>query len=503
MISHHHDNMLLQAIKTHAPTSIALRDSEHALTYAALSAAVALQSSAWATLNKNSTAKLALALENCPAWVVLDLAAMQSAIPLVPLPLFFSPAQWLHAMHDAGVNVLVTDQPQLFTPLLAKHIASRSEYTLLDKTLTQFILRDIAAVELPANTAKITYTSGTTGTPKGVCLSNDNMLNVAQSIAQATQLKPHDVHLSVLPLATLLENVAGVYASLLAGASCVLLPNAQTGLNGASGLDVQQLFSTLQSTGANTAIFTPELLHALVLFMEASKTTLPDLRFLAVGGASVSPALLKRANACKLPVYEGYGLSECASVVALNVAGNNKPGTVGKALPHIAVRFTDDQEIVIHGNAYLGYVGQSNLAENCVYTGDIGYVDNDGYIVISGRKKNIFITSFGRNVAPEWVERELKISPFIAQAALFGEAKPWNVAVIVPKAHASDTEIETALSHLNQQLPDYARVTRWVRADAPFSLLNQQLTANGRNRRDVIWQHYQDKINALYEGISA
>ena len=495
-------NPLLQAIRRHPAENIAIHGSEHALTYAALNHAIASQASAWAEL-KQADLRLALALENCPAWVVLDLAAIQCGMPNVPLPLFFSPAQWLHAMRDAGVNLLVTDQPQAFDALLADCIISRTQFELLGKSLTQYALKDLATTPLPVGTSKITYTSGTTGTPKGVCLSNDNMLNVAQSIAAATKLTPDDVHISVLPLATLLENVAGVYATLLTGASCVLLPNTEIGLSGASGLNVQQLFHILKTTHANTAIFTPELLHALVLLMEANSISLPDLRFLAVGGASVSPALLQRAHACKLPVFEGYGLSECASVVALNVAGNNKPGVVGKPLPHIQVRFTDEQEIVIYGNAYLGYVGQAQQPENFVNTGDIGYLDDEGYLVISGRKKNIFITSFGRNVAPEWVERELKISPYIAQAALYGEAKPWNVAVILPRLNASDADIDSAITHLNQQLPDYARVKHWVRAVAPFSPQNQQLTANGRNRRDVIWQQYQDKINALYEGISA
>ncbi len=497
------NNVLLEAIQRHSYESNALRDSEHILTYAALNAEITVQANAWHTLNLDGLQRLALAIENCPAWIVLDLAAMQCGMPHVPLPLFFSPAQWLHAMRDAGITLLITDQPQAFAKLLEGHINSRSEFTLLGKTLTQFILRDFSTNPLPDNTAKITYTSGTTGTPKGVCLSNDNMLNVAQSIVSATKLKPADVHLSVLPLATLLENVAGVYASLLAGASCVLLQNAQIGLTGASGLNVQQLFKTMKSTRANTAIFTPELLNALVLFMEANSVALPDLRFLAVGGASVSPALLQRAKACQLPVYEGYGLSECASVVALNVASANKPGAVGKPLPHIQVQFTHDGEVVIHGNPYLGYVGQTHPPEKFVATGDIGHLDDEGYLVISGRKKNIFITSFGRNVSPEWVERELKISPHIAQAALFGEARPWNVAVIVPRLNASDAAIDTALASVNQQLPDYAQIKYWLRAEAPFSTHNQQLTANGRNRRDVIWQHYQNKINALYEGKAA
>ena len=502
-------NDLLLAITSNTPSQVALRGNVVSLTYAELNNAIQQQVEHWTTFVQKIPVKqrpvMALAVENHPAWVILDLAAMCCNIPLVPLPFFFSPAQWLHAMQDAGVTILVTDQPQLFEPLLAEHILSQTEFELAGKQLTQFELRgfnhaSLNQVNFPAATAKITYTSGTTGTPKGVCLSTDNMLNVAKSITEATKLSSGDIHLSVLPLATLLENVAGVYATLLAGATCVLLPNIEMGLTGATGLDIKKLLTTLQTTQASTAIFTPELLHALVLCIEAGSITPSHLRFLAVGGASVSPALLNRAQQLHIPVYEGYGLSECASVVALNVPHRNKIGSVGKLLPHIEVNFTDEREIVVTGNAYLGYVGQQNSELDSVHTGDIGYLDEDGYLVITGRKKNIFITSFGRNVSPEWVERELKISPYIAQAALFGEAKPWNVAVIVPRQTATDEQIEQAVQFLNTSLPDYARVTRWVSADAPFSAKNQQLTSNGRNRRDIIWQYYQDKINALYEG---
>ena len=500
-------NELLQAIQGNTPNHPALRGADFALTYAELDAAIKLQAAIWDESIAGAAAPqlptMALAVENHPAWVVLDLAAMQCSIPLVPLPFFFSPAQWLHAMQNAGASVLVTDQPQLFEPLLAGHITGHSQFSIAGKQLTQLELIGFNQAALPAGTAKITYTSGTTGTPKGVCLSNDNMLSVAKSIANATALSPEDIHLSVLPLATLLENVAGIYAALLSGACCVLLPSHTIGLSGASGLDITKLLATLETTRANTAIFTPELLHALVLLIESGAKVPSQLRFLAVGGASVSPALLNRARQLNIPVFEGYGLSECASVVALNVPHGNKIGTVGKLLPHVTINFTQDNEIMVCGNTYLGYAGEQHATQHTVHTGDIGHLDEDGYLVISGRKKNIFITSFGRNVSPEWVERELKISPHIAQAALFGEAKPWNVAVIVPRQHATAEQIEAAVQHLNKNLPDYARIARWISADAAFSLHNQQLTANGRNRRDMIWQHYQDKINALYEGRAA
>jgi long-subunit acyl-CoA synthetase (AMP-forming) len=505
-----------QAIAKHAiihADKVALRGLDCSLTYAELQAAVQMQSQAWRDFSqeKSTTTQptIALAVENHPAWVVLDLAALETNLPLIPLPFFFSSAQWLHAIQDAGANIVVTDQPALFEPLFINNIVRKTQWVIAGKTLTQFELQPSAKVTLPFNTAKITYTSGTTGNPKGVCLSPDNMMNVATSIADATKVSPDDIHLNVLPLATLLENIAGIYAPLLTGATCVLLPSSEIGLSGASGLNIQQLLTALKESQATTAIFTPELLNALVCKIELcqlelgkveSDAALPSsLRFLAVGGASVSPHLIKRAQALSIPVYEGYGLSECASVVALNTPAFNKIGSVGKVLPHLKVEFTNDHEVIVSGNAYLGYVGQTALQSNSIHTGDIGHIDEDGYLNITGRKKNIFITSFGRNVSPEWVERELTISPYIAQAALFGEAKPWNTAIIVARKGSSTTEIENAIQHINQGLPDYARVTQWISADAPFTLANQQLTSNGRNRRDMILQHYEQKINALYE----
>lgn len=497
-----HD-LINHTIDQHArqrPQQVALRGAASSLTYNELQTAIQKMVQLWGALCAKLPPTIALAVENHPAWVVLDMAALHCKTPLIPLPFFFSPAQWLHAMQDAGAQVLVTDQPQRFEPLFTGKIAKKSQFVVAEKTLTQFEFHTSHHVALPLGTAKITYTSGTTGNPKGVCLSVNNMLNVAGAIAKAAQLSTSDIHLCVLPLATLLENIAGVYASLLAGATCVLLPSNATGLNGAAGLDIKQLLATLKQHQASTAIFTPELLQALVSYVESGATLSNDLRFLAVGGASVSPTLLKHAEQLSIPVYEGYGLSECASVVALNVPACNKIGSVGKVLPHVKIDFTGDHEIIVTGNAYLGYVGQKYAQLNSIATGDIGHLDADGYLFISGRKKNIFITSFGRNVSPEWVERELKISPHIAQAALFGEARPWNIAVITPKPRATPAQIENAIQAVNEQLPDYARITRWIIADEPFSVKNSQLTSNGRNRRDMIWQHYQTKINALYEG---
>ena len=367
---------------------------------------------------------------------------------------------------------------------------------------------------LPIHTAKITYTSGSTGAPKGVCLSAHAQWQVANAIQHAAQLTAQTQHLCVLPLATLLENVAGVYATLLAGGTAHLLPTAQIGFNG-NQINIEQLIQTLNATKANTAIVIPALLSALVLAFEAGENkatskSLPHLRFLAVGGAHVSPQLLQRAATLGLPVFEGYGLSECASVVALNTIKLNKIGSVGKVLSHVHIKLASDGEILIKGAQFLGYTGSqyssiqnigSQYANNqyaqqdWLATGDIGYLDDNDFLHVNGRKKNMFITSFGRNISPEWLETTLCEQREILQACVFGEAKPFNMAIVVSNCNV--LEVINAINQANNSLPDYAQIKNWLIAPA-FSLQNGQLTANGRLKRDVIWQTYQAKIEAAY-----
>ena len=489
-------NNLLNSIQHHAmqfADSIALKNDEMALSYHDLTILIAQISTQ--ILSQTANNSIAINIDNHPAWVVLDLAALACDAALVPLPSFFTDAQLLHAMQNAGVSAIITDNPIRFQPILSDLIIGQLTFEVANKTLTQFMLA-IPSVELPDGTVKITYTSGTTSNPKGVCLGLDAITNVANSIKHAVGLTRKSQHACILPLSTLLENVAGVYATLLAGGTVHILPSAQVGFSGSS-FDSQKLLETLANTRANTAILIPELLKALVLKLESGALALNHLQFVAVGGAHVSTSLLNRAKNVGLPVFEGYGLSESASVVALNTPAANKIGSVGKPLNHIQLMFSADQEILVKGAQFLGYT-QESATQDWLATGDIGYLDAQGYLFINGRKKHIFITSFGRNVSPEWVERELTSQPNIAQACLFGEAKPWNTAVIVAQTNSNPEQIQQSVAKVNQSLPDYAQIKQFVLVDSPFSVANLQLTPNNRLKREAIWRAYEHTINALY-----
>jgi len=437
---------------------------------------------------------LGLVADNSIEWVVADLAAERARVPLVPLPAFFTLGQLQHAADTTGMDALLCDAPGIATAL-----GFTPGGHMPGSALPWFRRKAAVPVELPVGTSKITFTSGTTGSPKGVCLSAKQQRTVAASLVEATQGVGIARHLSLLPLAVLLENIAGVHAPLAAGATCCLPSLGAVGVGGATSFDPRVALSAIERWQADSVILLPQMLAALTAAIEAGAPRPARLRFAAVGGAKVSPALIARARAAGIPAYEGYGLSECASVVALNVPGANRPGSVGRALPHARVRIGDG-EIVVDGAGSLGYVGEHAPGADSLRTGDLGRVDADGFLHIDGRRKHQLITSFGRNVAPEWPESELTVSPAVAQAAVFGEARPQLAAVLVPALPAvPDIALEAAVRAANERLPDYARIAVWLRADAPFSPANGLATANGRARRDAVWQRYGAQLESLYE----
>ena len=407
-------------------------------------------------------------LPNGATWVALDIAVLISGRIAVPIPDFFTADQTRHVIGAAGIDTcigLTGTLPAGFEPVAT-----------LDGIAVG--VRHVDPVPpLHAGTAKITFTSGSTGTPKGVCLSAGHLLQTAATIRDAFAHSGITRHLCALPLALLLENVAGVYASLLNGSHLDLPPLSALGLAGSSQLDVDAFVRAQHHFRPESLILVPQLLLALLGAAHAG-APLPDAyRLIAVGGARVAPHLLDAAAALGLPVFEGYGLSECGSVVALNRPGDARPGSVGKPLAHAGISIRDG-EIHVSRSVMLGYLGEAP-APTVLATGDLGHFDAQGYLCIDGRRRNCFISAFGRNVNPEWVESELTAQPEIALAAVFGEALPGNVAVIVPRTTETD-RIEAAVRLANRRLPDYARVGTWITVAPSVFREHGCVTASGK-----------------------
>jgi len=462
------------------PSRIALSETEQNLTYAELHSQV--NTLAQQLVNENIT-RLALLLDNGLAWALVDLACLLAHIVIVPIPTFFSAQQQEWLLESSGVDALIG-------PARDGWNTTRSFRLPLQRRIP------ISQVPLPWNTAKITYTSGTTGKPKGVCLSVEQMMKVSGSIAQRVAPANVQHHLALLPLATLLENITGIYVPLLAGVASRLPPLHAIGMTGSSQFSPSMLAQALQRWQPHSVVLVPELLRLLVRLCALQPALSSPFRFIAVGGGKVAPGLLEQAQRVGLPVYEGYGLSECGSVVAMNGPGLIRSGTVGKPLPHCLVAIADDQEILVSGTSMLGYIGEPNAADT-IATGDLGHIDAAGFLYITGRKKNVMITAFGRNFSPEWIEAEAQLCPAIARMVLFGDSMPVNVAVIqiVP---GYEPQLDEQIALLNNRIPDYAQIHHYIIAQ--FSRENGLLTDNGRPKRAHIFNRYQAQINQLCAG---
>lgn len=437
-------------------------------------------------------------------WALLDLACLEADILFVPVPAYLSDAQWSHVLHQVKPDIIISDLPWTLPESTAgtSNVRWSQEFAGFQIYQQLHLNRLDEDLHIPAGTQKITFTSGSTGTPKGVCLSAASQLEVAASLVERIQLSTPR-HLCLLPLPTLLENIAGIYAPLLAGGEVFIAPEAARGLNGSRMENPRLLLGLLSQVQPQTLILVPELLQLLVQACSQGWSAPQSLKFIAVGGAKVAVDVLKQAALCGLPVYQGYGLSECCSVVALSdqsalVASHQQLTQVGKVLSHLQVKIVDDEIMV--KTPFLGYLGEATVQDSAwVATGDLGAITAENELTIWGRKKNLLILSSGRNVNPEWVEAELTKTGMVQQAVLFGDAKPFCVALLYCANPAiTDQQLAEFVRTTNQQLPDYARAERFIRLAVPFTESQDTLTANGRPKRQTIASLYATELAALF-----
>lgn len=440
--------------------------------------------------------RIGLLAQNSPAWIIADIACQYADICLVPLPHFFSDTQLLNTIERAGIDALLTDDPTRFEQIIPSYELSFDCGQAYGLTLNAITPPQRHA--LPDGTSKITFTSGSTGTPRGVCLDNAQQIRVAQALATAMPFTSPR-HLCLLPLSTLLENIGGVYLPLLTDGTVTAPPGADVGLSGSAGLDIPKMLQALERRQPTSIILLPQMLVALVAAIDSGWTPPSSLEFVAVGGGKISPDLIHLARSAGLPVYEGYGLSETASVACLNLPGRDTPGSVGQPLEHVDIQI-ENGEIVVLGNSFLGYLDDpASWYPQSVATGDLGHLDEKGFLHINGRKKNILISSFGRNINPEWVESQLLGGSLLSQCVVFGDTKPWCGALLAPaNADCSDQDIQAWIDRVNSGLPDYARVLAWHRLEAPLSISDGFLTDNGRPRRARIEHDYSAVIESFY-----
>ena len=481
----------LDVIAREYPDDVALITDQQSMTYKALMSDVRQLSEQLKSFHIRS---LAILCRNSVEAVVFDLACLAAGVIHIAIPEFFSREQVSHIINSTNPDLIVTDDM----------VTIRSLTLDTDKYFGLYGLRALRTRSkkdenhIPDEICKITFTSGTTGIPKGVCLTKANIYCAVFGMINRLRYVLTRKHLCLLPISVLLENIAGVYVPLLMRRSVFITPVKSLGFHANHQLEINKLVDRLQQIKPDSLILYPYILKLLVIFTEFTGHLAVNAGFIAVGGGMTSSTLINKAREFGYPVYEGYGLSECSSVVAMNIPGQDKTGSVGKPLDNLKVKIIDN-EIFIRGNLFYGYSGDSSANDDIFFqTGDLGYLDDEGYLYITGRKKNLIITGYGRNISPEWVESELLQSNVISQCLVYGEARPFCSAIIYADEEISDQAIATDIARINTKLPGYAAINSWFRSPEPFTVNNGLLTQNGKLKRTAIIEKFQKDLDSIY-----
>jgi len=412
-------------------------------------------------------------------YVVCDLALSFAGKELVPLPEFFSDAQLLHIARAAQLSEVVADR------------ASAERAKRLGLTVHELDAESVTGIAPATGAGRIIFTSGTSGKPKGVGLSGRQLLASVAALAEASRASAADRYLSVLPNSLLLEQIAGMYLPLSVGAA-IHLP-------GSLAASPSGQLAAAEQARATATVLVPELLAAWVKELQArGARAAASVRFIAVGGAPMPQRLAAAAWQHGLPVYEGYGLSECCSVVCVNRPDARRAGTVGRPLSGVAVAI-DAGEIVVSGLTVMnGYVGEPRISGSW-HTGDLGHFDADGFLIVTGRKDNVIVTAAGRNINPEWVEDTIAADSRVGRCVVVAHERQL-VALIIPAdpSVCSDAPaLHSLVTSAARELPDYAKPRRYLAmSDREFRRLDL-LTANSRPRRLEIRQVVAERSRSL------
>jgi long-subunit acyl-CoA synthetase (AMP-forming) len=418
--------------------------------------------------------------DNSVEWMVAFLAASALGKTVVPIPSFFSREQSAHIVADAGIG-LILEAPGLPDSHRGLGPASRP-----------ILLRRESGCCIPNETGGlIIYTSGSTGRPKGVRLCSGQALWSAQALAKASRASAEDRYLSILPLSLLLELICGIIIPVLVGGTVHYDAACARALAGGTPADIAGL---IQAERPTTTVMVPQLLSLYVAQLLAAGSRAPvTLRFVAIGGAPVPSALSSAALRLGVPLFEGYGLSECCSVVAVNRPGATRAGSVGQPLEGLRVQI-EDGEIVVEGPSLMdGYLHEDSLPPFRWRTGDFGSLDKDGFLTVHGRRDNLIITASGRNINPEWVETALLDEANFAACVVGPIGEPTELSVLlIPSEAAADwgtsasrREVLGVVERACHGLPSYARPKSAFVISHPEAIKAGLFTPNGRIRRRV------------------
>ncbi|MDO8662456.1 MAG: AMP-binding protein [Candidatus Omnitrophota bacterium] len=496
-----------------------------------------------------------LCLENCPEWAIIYLGIVASGLACVPLDPQLTEQEIDNLLNDCSAKIIFVSHAVFQAKNINKLKAGLNKIVILGLDIEKDNLIGLAQVKstlsegltwpevFPEDTASLIYTSGTTGSPKGVMLTHKNLCSNFQSIDKLQLFSDKDSFISILPLhhayPFMITLVTPLFcrarvtytASLRSDELLNLMREAEVTVL----VGVPQLFSIFYTNISEKMKKVPFLLKAPLFGLieilwqlrrfskiNLSKLALPKihqpfgkaLRFFACGGAKLNEEAAIFLMKIGFTILEGYGLTETSPVVTFNPLNKQKIGSVGKVIPDVELKIDDPgssatAEVLIKGpNVTKGYYNRQDepvsvLKDGWLHSGDLGYIDKDGYLYITGRKKELIVLSSGKNIYPEEVESHYAKSPFIKEICVFGIGEAGEerlAAVIVTDADYCrkvgqvdiNSVIRWELENLSEGLASYKRIKGYiiVREDLPRTRL-------GKIKRYEVKDKYLDELKGI------
>lgn len=511
--------------------------------------------------------RVALMMEGSPNWPVSDLAVSSTGAVTVPVYTTLGPEEVFHILMNSACSTII-GEPRLLKKVLGisgrlpelKRIISSSEPVNPDG-LTIKRVRALGAESgdpalfletlkgtTPGDPFSIIYTSGTTGLPKGVVLTHANVLSNIEAVLKVVDVRSTDLYLSYLPISHVFERMIhhlflylGAPIAYSRGFAYVgsdithFRPTVMAGVPfffervrgrieekvAKAGGFKKFLFELAMSANKHSSIFAP-LLDRLALKGIREKAA-PGLKFFISGGAALGKDNAEFFSSLGIPLLEGYGLTETSPVITVNPSGADKPGTVGVPIPGVELRLGEDGEVLVKGPGVMkGYLNMPEATEEVTgkgwfHTGDLGSIDEDGYLTIIGRKKDIIVTSAGKNISTQRIETLLRADGYIKEALVYGDKRPHLVALIVPDPERltearAEAGVEEDADLTDKTLTSFfeSRVRRRLEGLARFeqvrhiALIDEltidsgELTPTMKVKREKVALKYTGLINGLY-----
>jgi long-chain acyl-CoA synthetase len=493
--------------------------------------------------------------ENRYEWIVADLAIQLARAVHVPVHASLAGPQVVYQIQDSGARAVLLSGPDQAVKLTS-HLAAQDHpalspqlkfisydacpgaigrYPLLQLDRLMGEADESAGKELeaaalahvrPGDLATILYTSGTTGEPKGVMLSQRNLASNALGTLEAFGQQADDLRLSWLPLSHIFARTCDLYTWIASGSELALAENPE----------------------AVTAVcreLHPTLINGVPYFFEKVQRYLVDngladqpgvlaaafggrLRAACSGGAPLPDHVARFCNDRGVFLAQGYGLTESSPVITAGTPAAMKIGTAGRPIPGVEVKISADGEILTRGpHVMLGYWNKPQATAEALHdgwlsTGDMGEIDSDGFLKITGRKKEIIVTSAGKNIAPAHLEALLKADPLIEQAVVIGDARNYLSALIIPNCDALQAELQRREIHVNSAAetlthPDvlalyqqhinerlsgvsyYEQIRKFKLLERPLSAERGEMTLTLKLRRQAIQANFKDAIEDMYK----